>query len=134
LNVPISDRAFFPSWCSLFSQGKPDANGSLIYSFNGKPQALPLDLAYACGSPLNERDPYTTKSTPRYRAPAGGIESAPAGSRAFKASTASGRRSQQTIQRTDTAPGSHSASAIVMGAKGASILRIMKSKRMHHVS
>jgi hypothetical protein len=26
----------------------------LIYSFNGKPQALPLDFAYACGSPLNE--------------------------------------------------------------------------------
>jgi hypothetical protein len=28
----------------------------LIWSFNGKPQALPLDFAYACGSPLNEND------------------------------------------------------------------------------
>ena len=27
--------------------------GVLIESFNGKPQALPLDFAYACGSPLN---------------------------------------------------------------------------------
>jgi hypothetical protein len=23
-------------------------------SFHGKPQALPLDFAYACGSPLND--------------------------------------------------------------------------------
>jgi hypothetical protein len=34
--------------------------GLLISSFNGKPQALsqalPLDFAYACGSPLNEND------------------------------------------------------------------------------
>jgi hypothetical protein len=30
------------------------ASGLLIQSFNGKPQALPLDFAYACGSPLNE--------------------------------------------------------------------------------
>ena len=44
------------------------------------------------------------------------------------------QRSQQTIQRTDTAPGSHSASTIVMAAKGPSILRIMKSKRMRHLS
>jgi hypothetical protein len=28
----------------------------LIESFNGKPQALPPDFAYACGSPLNEID------------------------------------------------------------------------------
>jgi hypothetical protein len=28
----------------------------LIESFNGKPQALPLDFAYASGSPLNEND------------------------------------------------------------------------------
>jgi len=26
----------------------------LINSFNGEPQALPLDFAYAYGSPLNE--------------------------------------------------------------------------------
>jgi hypothetical protein len=37
----------------------------LIESFNGKPQALLLDFAYACGSPLNENDQYTIKSTPR---------------------------------------------------------------------
>jgi hypothetical protein len=37
----------------------------LIESFNGKPQALPLDFAYACGSPLNENHQYTTQSTPR---------------------------------------------------------------------
>ena len=30
------------------------ASGLLVPSFNGKPQALPLDFAYACGSPLNE--------------------------------------------------------------------------------
>jgi hypothetical protein len=30
--------------------------GLLIESFNGKPQALTLDFAYACGSPLNEND------------------------------------------------------------------------------
>ena len=34
----------------------PAASGLLIESFNGKPQALPLDFAYACGSPLNEND------------------------------------------------------------------------------
>jgi hypothetical protein len=28
----------------------------LISSFNGKPQALPLDFACACGAPLNEND------------------------------------------------------------------------------
>jgi hypothetical protein len=28
----------------------------LIESFHGKPQALPLDFTYACGSPLNEND------------------------------------------------------------------------------
>jgi hypothetical protein len=28
----------------------------LISSFNGKPKALLLDFAYACGSPLNEND------------------------------------------------------------------------------
>jgi hypothetical protein len=28
----------------------------LIESFNGKPQALLPDFAYACGSPLNEND------------------------------------------------------------------------------
>ncbi len=28
----------------------------LILSFNGKPQALLLDFAYSCGSPLNEND------------------------------------------------------------------------------
>jgi hypothetical protein len=28
----------------------------LIYSFNGKPQALLPEFAYACGSPLNEID------------------------------------------------------------------------------
>jgi hypothetical protein len=32
--------------------------------FNGKPQALPANFAYACGSPLNENDQYTMKSTP----------------------------------------------------------------------
>ena len=30
------------------------ARGELISSFNGKPEALPLDFAYAYGSPLNE--------------------------------------------------------------------------------
>jgi hypothetical protein len=37
----------------------------LIESFNGKPQALLLDFASACGSPLNENDQYTIKSTLR---------------------------------------------------------------------
>jgi hypothetical protein len=32
--------------------------------FNGKPQALPANFAYACGSPLNENDQYIMKSTP----------------------------------------------------------------------
>jgi hypothetical protein len=32
-------------------------------SFNGKPQALQLNFAYACGSPLNENDQDTIKST-----------------------------------------------------------------------
>jgi hypothetical protein len=41
----------------MTNQGKHlAANGLLIESFNGKPQALPLDFAYACGSPLNEND------------------------------------------------------------------------------
>jgi hypothetical protein len=31
----------------------------LIESFNGKPQALRLHFAYACGSPLNENDQYS---------------------------------------------------------------------------
>ena len=43
-------------------------------------------------------------------------------------------RSQQTIQSTDTVPGSHSASTIVMVATGTFILRIMKSMRMLHLS
>jgi hypothetical protein len=30
--------------------------GLLIESFSGKPQALPLDFAYACDSSLNEND------------------------------------------------------------------------------
>ena len=34
--------------------------------FNGKPQALLLDFACASGSPLNENDQYTTKSTRRH--------------------------------------------------------------------
>ena len=33
-----------------------DASGLLIESFHGKTQALPLDFAYACGSPSNEND------------------------------------------------------------------------------
>jgi hypothetical protein len=37
----------------------------LIYSFNGKPQALPADFACACGSPLNEDDQHITKSIAR---------------------------------------------------------------------
>jgi hypothetical protein len=40
-------------------------DGLLIESFNGEPQALLLDFAYACGSPLNESDQYTIKSIPR---------------------------------------------------------------------
>jgi hypothetical protein len=36
-------------------------------SFNGKPQALQADFACAFGSPLNENDQYTTKSTRRQR-------------------------------------------------------------------
>jgi len=40
-------------------------DGQLIEPFNGKPHALLLDFAYACGSPLNESDPYTIKSKPR---------------------------------------------------------------------
>jgi hypothetical protein len=36
-----------------------------LTAFNGKPQALLLDFAYACGSPLNENDQHTIKSTPR---------------------------------------------------------------------
>ena len=32
-------------------------------SFNGKPQALLLDFAYAYASPLNENDQYMIKST-----------------------------------------------------------------------
>jgi hypothetical protein len=38
-------------------------DGLLIESFNGEPQALLLDFAYA--SPLNESDQYTIKSIPR---------------------------------------------------------------------
>jgi hypothetical protein len=37
----------------------------LIESFNGKPQALLLDFACACGPPLNENDQFTINSTPR---------------------------------------------------------------------
>ncbi len=40
------------------------AYGLLIESFNGKPQALPLNFATPAASPLNENDRYTTKSTP----------------------------------------------------------------------
>ena len=36
-----------------------------VESINGKSQALLLELAYACGSPLNENDQYTNKSTAR---------------------------------------------------------------------
>ncbi len=43
----------------------PAASMMLIKSFNGKPQALPTDFACAFGSPLNENDQYTTKSTER---------------------------------------------------------------------
>jgi hypothetical protein len=46
-----------------------------ISSFNGKPQALLLDFAYACGSPLNENDPYTMKSTACWRPAADHINS-----------------------------------------------------------
>jgi len=42
--------------------GSPSWNG---IAFHGKSQALLLDFAYACGSPLNENDQYTTQSTPR---------------------------------------------------------------------
>ena len=51
----------FQSW----RRQPPVASGSLIESFNGKPQALPLDFAYDCGSPLNENDQCTTQSAPR---------------------------------------------------------------------
>jgi hypothetical protein len=34
----------------------------VTYSFNGKPQALPTDLACAFGSPLNENDQDTNSS------------------------------------------------------------------------
>jgi hypothetical protein len=36
----------------------------LISSFNGKPQALPLDFAYAFGSPLNENNQCTPNQHP----------------------------------------------------------------------
>jgi hypothetical protein len=35
----------------------------LIWSFNGKPQASLLHFAYACGSPLNEDDRDTNRSS-----------------------------------------------------------------------
>jgi hypothetical protein len=35
----------------------------LIESFNGKPQALSPEFAYACVSPLNENAQYVIKST-----------------------------------------------------------------------
>jgi hypothetical protein len=43
------------------------AGDPLIYSFNGKPQALLKNFAY--GSPLNETDQYMIKSTTRWRTP-----------------------------------------------------------------
>jgi hypothetical protein len=46
------------------------ASNPLIYSFNGKPQALLKNFAYACGSPLNENDQYMIKSATRWRTPA----------------------------------------------------------------
>ena len=39
------------------------ANDALIESINGKPQALLKNFAYASGSPLNENDQDTIKST-----------------------------------------------------------------------
>jgi hypothetical protein len=41
----------------------------LIELFNGKPQALLLEFACAFGSPLNEKNQYTTKSTIRWSVP-----------------------------------------------------------------
>jgi hypothetical protein len=49
------------------------ASGILIELFNGKPQALLPEFAcaFACafGSPLNEKNQYTTKSTIRASVP-----------------------------------------------------------------
>jgi hypothetical protein len=39
----------------------------LIESLSGKPQASTPDVAYACGSPLNEKTQDATKSTTRKR-------------------------------------------------------------------
>jgi hypothetical protein len=47
----------------LSLQPEPDARGVLISSFNGKPQALLMDFACVCGSPLNENDRHTIQST-----------------------------------------------------------------------
>ena len=38
------------------------ARGELISSFNGKPEALPRDFAYAYGSPLNENSAQSMRS------------------------------------------------------------------------
>jgi hypothetical protein len=46
---------YLPDVSGLINRN-PKRNGLLIESFNGKPQALPLDFAYACGSPLHEND------------------------------------------------------------------------------
>ena len=48
---------------SLYLEEPKGASGILIELFNGKPQALLLEFACAFGSPLNEKNQYTTKST-----------------------------------------------------------------------
>jgi len=49
-----------------FSEEQPERDSvRLIELYNGKPQALLLEFAYAFGSPLNENDQYTIKSTNR---------------------------------------------------------------------
>jgi len=47
----------------MMRRQEPNASGVLIESLSGKPQALLMNFAYACGSPLNENDRCVPKST-----------------------------------------------------------------------
>ena len=55
------------TWTWSIVRERYGANGLLISSFNGKPQASAFMETVACGLPLNENLIRVTKSTPRER-------------------------------------------------------------------
>jgi hypothetical protein len=70
LNVPLKHTNVLGMKFSVIPPGE-------FWSFNSKPQASPLDFAYAYGSPLNENSQYATKSSPRVWSPFGPGKSRP---------------------------------------------------------